>query len=376
MMALVRNMSANDEPRLTSPGATCWNHVRSYRTAIVARSRQFPSRVWHHDDEPWKRVLSDIAGTRSLQWYRNSLHLPAMYVVVWHLRSTLTSVGVNCVATWFNRRRGLAVGVLYTGASIGGVVFPILVSRLLQDVGFGWTMRINAFLILFLLIVANVTVRQRPETAQRQHRDKQVHRHSEFKKPFRQLDFVLVLASFFFYGFGYFIPINYLQVQALKGGMDPDLVQYLLPMLNGASLFGRLLSGFASDRVGRYNIYITACGFSTLWILALWLPATGDAAIISFAVLFGLFAGGYVSLITPIVIQISPMSEIGFRMGAVYFVSAFSGFTTNPIGGAIVEGGGGWAGIKVFAGVFCLVGTAFVLAARIRNAGWRLNVVY
>ena len=67
----------------------------------------------------------------------------------------------SCVITWFYKKRALAVGIAASGSSLGGVILPIMVSKLVGEVGFGWTMRICAFLILGLLIITNLTVRSR-----------------------------------------------------------------------------------------------------------------------------------------------------------------------------------------------------------------------
>jgi MFS family permease len=144
------------------------------------------------------------------------------------------------------------------------------------------------------------------------------------------------------------------------------------PILNAGSLFGRLFSGFLGDRIGRYNIFVIVCYLSGIWILALWLADTSDTALIAFVVLFGFFSGAYVSLITPLVMQISPMVELGFLTGIVLLVTAIGGMTTNPINGAILNNAGGWAEPKIFSGVLCLAGTTFVLIARIRKTGWKL----
>lgn len=243
-----------------------------------------------------------------------------------------------------------------------------MVSHLIRDVGFGWAMRICAFLILFLLVIANLTIRAYYPP----------HPHkitgAELIKPLTEIQFILVTAGIFCFGYGFFAPINYLPVQAISAGMDPAMVQYLLPILNAGSLFGRLFSGFAGDKLGRYNIFIVVCYLSSIFILALWLPDTSDPALIAFAVLFGFFSGAYVSLITPLVMQISPMKELGFRTGIVLSVAAISGLTTNPINGAIIDSASSWTGLKVFSGVLCLVGTTFVLVARIRETGWKMFV--
>jgi MFS family permease len=59
--------------------------------------------------------------------------------------SALFYPAVNSVATWFSKRRALALGVVASGSSLGGVIFPIMVEWLVPQVGFGWAMRICAF---------------------------------------------------------------------------------------------------------------------------------------------------------------------------------------------------------------------------------------
>src|SRR5262245_22989610 len=53
------------------------------------------------------------------------------------------------------------MGVTLSGSSLGGVIFPLLLDRLFNEVGFAWGVRIAAFLILGCLIIANMLVRSR-----------------------------------------------------------------------------------------------------------------------------------------------------------------------------------------------------------------------
>lgn len=259
---------------------------------------------------------------------------------------------------------------MFTGSSLGGIIFPIMVSRLIKEVGFPWAMRASGFLILALLIIANLTIKPI-------HPPKPQHvTGAQLVKPLKELDFILLTAGFFLFSFGFFVPINYLPVQALYAGMSTNLTQYLLSILNAGSMFGRLGAGFLGDKIGRYNIYVVVCLLSGVWILALWLPDNSDAALIAFALLFGFFSGAYVSLITPLIMTISPFPELGFRTGIVLFSVAVAGMITNPINGAIVDGAGGWTGLKVFSGVFCLAGSVLVLMVRLRRTGWKLAVVF
>lgn len=52
---------------------------------------------------------------------------------------------------------------------------------------------------------------------------------------------------------GKYLPFNYIIVQAEYEGMSAALAGYLIPILNGASLFGRIIPGKAADKLGRLN---------------------------------------------------------------------------------------------------------------------------
>lgn len=122
----------------------------------------------------------------------------------------------------------MAYGILSTGSSIGGVIYPIMISRLIPKVGFGWAMRIAAFLILFLLILAIVTVKSRfPPNKQHVTR-------KQMMVPFSEPVFVALNAGLCLFTFGMFVPINFFVVEATSRGMSPDLAHYLVAMFNAA----------------------------------------------------------------------------------------------------------------------------------------------
>lgn len=70
---------------------------------------------------------------------------------------------LSCVVSWFHKKRAAAIGIAATGSGLGGVIFPVIVRQMLikGDVGFDWTMRTCAFLVLFLGAIACVTTTSR-----------------------------------------------------------------------------------------------------------------------------------------------------------------------------------------------------------------------
>lgn len=114
------------------------------------------------------------------------------------------------------------------GAGLGGIIFPIMVSHLIPQVGFGWTMRICGFMILGLLGISLLTVRSRLPPKPREFRL------AHFIEPCRDIRWIVTAAAGFIFFLGLFIPINFIQIQSLANGMSTRLAGYLIPILNAA----------------------------------------------------------------------------------------------------------------------------------------------
>jgi MFS family permease len=49
---------------------------------------------------------------------------------------------IGLVATYFSKRRAIAVGITSTGNAAGGMIYPVLARELLGRIGFAWTARV------------------------------------------------------------------------------------------------------------------------------------------------------------------------------------------------------------------------------------------
>ncbi|KUL83909.1 hypothetical protein ZTR_06852 [Talaromyces verruculosus] len=281
-------------------------------------------------------------------------------------RKSIT-LATSVIPGWFAKKRGTAYGIMSSGSSIGGVIFPIMSQRLIPEVGFGWAMRIGAFVILFLLIIANLTIRSRlPPSPRPLSR-------SALTQPLREMKMLLVTAGFTLLTFGMYIPIDYLVIEGISNGIGTNLAQYLPAIMNAGSFFGRLSSGIFADLFGTYNVFAIVCCLAGILVLALWIPTTSTAGTIVFAVLFGYTSGAYVSLAAALVVKISPFQQIGYRVGLIFLFASIGGLTTNPIAGALLaNGNGSYRDMKIFAGVILLAGTTLVFSARLQHTGLKL----
>ncbi|KAK9323688.1 major facilitator superfamily transporter 1 [Lipomyces orientalis] len=281
--------------------------------------------------------------------------------------SCLFTPSTNSVTTWFLKRRAFAIGIVAAGSSLGGVILPIMLDHLVTEVGFGWAIRISAFLILALLVVGNLTVRSRLPPSPRPLSARQ------YFKPLTEITYLLTTIASFLFFLGLFLPINYIQLQATTYGMSASLATYLIPILNAASLFGRIIPGWVGDRVGRYNIQIVMCFFSGIIVLALWLPATGNAPLVIFSALYGLGSGAFVSLLPALIAQISDIREIGLRIGIEFAILSIPSLVGNPIGGALIDHDHGrFRDLQIWCGVLLLAGGTMFIFARSSLVGFKV----
>ncbi|KAJ5470245.1 hypothetical protein N7530_007602 [Penicillium desertorum] len=268
------------------------------------------------------------------------------------------SPAMAAVSHYFQAKRGAALGITVTGSSLGGVIFPIALSKMFENesLSFGWTVRIIGFIMLAMLSLSLATVRPRLPP-----RNGKVLMPSAFK----QVAYSLFLAGMFLMIWGIFTPFFYLTEYAIAQGMSVNLSSYILSILNAASVFGRLLPGVLADKVGRFNT-ICCFGSSTGILLLCWIAVKSNAAIIVFAALYGFFSGAIVSLMSPCIAHLSRTpSHIGTYLGMGMAVISLAGLTGTPITGALIDHYKSYTQAAIFSGVSTLVGAALVLVTKL-----------
>lgn len=310
------------------------------------------------------------------------LSLSTQYYQIMLSQSIVSSLGSGAIftacltptTTWFLKKRGLVFGIVNSGSAVGGVLLPIALQRLIGTIGFPWTMRAIAFLFLALCAGPCLLVKTRTPPKPRPFAIK------DYTDSLHDPVMLLTTIGGFLFFWGMFLPLSYIIIQAQASGISADLVPYLLPIINAVSLVGRLLLGHLADRIGRFNCMLLITSFTGVLTLALWIPGSSStAALVMYAVAFGLGSGGYISTFPACVSQISPPAEIGTRIGVASFVNAVGALTGSPLGGALIksspDGTESFLGLQLFCGA-TMVASVFVYgAARYKQAGFRWEQV-
>lgn len=266
-------------------------------------------------------------------------------------------------------RRALVVGMSVVGSSIGGVVYPLLFNGVIARVGFPWTARIFGFVSLATCSVTVAVMRTRvgPRRV----------RSLVDPKSFREPPYLFYCGAMFFSNLGFFVPIFYLQTYALGHGMAHarDLALNLIAILNGASVLGRLTPSLVTQRIGPLNTMI-AVAASAGAVAFGWIGVRDVAGNVVFAILYGFFSGGIVSLPPVVVASITEdLSFLGARMGTSSLFNAAGSLCGPPIAGTILRAQNGeYLGLQMFAGVAISTTALFILSARVARAGPSLAV--
>jgi MFS family permease len=261
------------------------------------------------------------------------------------------------VSQYFDKKRATAIGLVVSGSSIGGIVFPIALSKMLNDstIGFGWSVRIMAFVITPLLGFScfAITARFPP-------------RKTNFFLPeaFKQVRFLLVIAAGWCCFIGMFTPLFFLPTYAISRGITPTFASYLLAIVNGASTFGRIIPGILADKFGKLSIFGIG-GIITGVIVLCMNTATSTAGLVVYAIAFGFASGTIISGSTAALsICTDDPRNLGTYMGMGMAVAATATLVGPPVNGVLLDKYGGFLEVTIFSGVICLAGGFIAIGAK------------
>jgi MFS family permease len=261
------------------------------------------------------------------------------------------------VTQYFDKKRAAALGAAISGSSIGGVVMPIALSKMLNstNIGFGWSVRIIGFIVIPLLAFSCVTVKPRLPP-----------RKTNFFIPaaFKDPRYGLIIAAMFFMLIGMFAPLFYVPTYAVTRGIDATLASYLLAILNAASTFGRIIPGIMADKFGRLNVF-TIGGITTGIVIMCLNEAKSTPALVVYSLAVGFSSGTIISGgSAAFTICIKNPQEAGAYMGMGLGIASLAALIGPPVNGAFVTHYGGFSQMSIFSGVMCIFGGFIALGAK------------
>jgi MFS family permease len=332
----------------------------------------------------------------------------------WHLYAALALMAVGwsamsgatvnlLIAPWFERRRGLAISLAFTGASAGGVLVAPLMLWLIGRFGFAGGVRLAAAVMLAVLLPAVLVVLRRtpeqlgvgPDGVALAPRGRGVVEtepegpagHGPARRPaagappggggpspdapgrpvraaMRSLPYWTISIPF---ALGLAAQVGFLthQVAYLSPLIGLDLAGLAVGLTGLAAIAGRFALGAVIDRV---NVRRAACANFLLQVGALgllvWAPA--PAAILAGCVAFGLGVGNMVSLPGLLLHREFPTALFAALVSLVTATNQLTFAFAPVLIGVLRDATGSYVGALVLCMMLDLLAAAVVLVRRVR----------
>ncbi|KAH9905816.1 major facilitator superfamily domain-containing protein [Xylariomycetidae sp. FL2044] len=315
--------------------------------------------------------LFDAGHLRSLLWVGSGLLVVGMFLTsitsaYWQIfltQAVMTGLGTGClyvpapsvVSQYFQIHTALAMSASSAGSAIGGIIYPIVFTRLQPQIGFGWATRVLAFILLATSAVPVLLMKSlappRPFQSLVDH------------TAFRDIPYMVFSAGMFFGMMGFYVMFYYIELLALAcTDASPVLSGYLLVILNASSIPGRLIPGHYADQVGSVTMQLLVLFAATVLAFSL-LAIHTVLGLVVFAVLYGFMSGAFMGLAAASIVRLSSdKSKIGTRIGMTLTLVGFGVLISNPVAGSILGDGENWVGLIVWCGSL-LAGASLAFAA-------------
>jgi len=309
--------------------------------------------------------LMDRAGPRAVMEIGVALMAGGMLLAPltsqpWHLYLTIgVMVGAGSVClgysgqslflpNWFNRRRGLAMGLAFAGVGIGSMTLLPWVQHIIEQSGWRTACTTMGILILVVLAPINLLLHKRPEDIGLQPDGDAAP--SALIKPvsyvvdpdWANTDWTLGRAvrtgRFWWLAVGYFggLYIWYaVQVHQTKYlldiGFGPGVAVWALGAVSLLGIPGQILLGHVSDRIGREWVWTASClGFAICFMALIALAQFPTLLLVYVMVLAqGALGYGLTSIMGAVVLEIFQGKHFGSIFGSI-MLAALAGGAAGP----------------------------------------------
>lgn len=268
---------------------------------------------------------------------------------IWHLYlfyGVLTGIGLSgsyipllsTVSKWFNRKRGLMIGIVSSGMGAGTLLMPPFANWLISTNGWRFSYMTVGLAVLIIIVMSSFFFRlperetiidySRRAALQEPNQSTPINPRN-VKVVLKTVSFWLLCASFLCWGMAIFAILVHITPFAIEIGYSGAEAANILAIFGGSVFFAKIMTGIIADRLGCKPAFVMGLGLliSGLFLLlameALW-------ALYLFAVFFA-FGYGCGSVIMPIIVaDMFGLLFHGILLGIVNFFACI-GCAIGPV---------------------------------------------
>lgn len=263
---------------------------------------------------------------------------------------------MSVAPTWFDRRRGLAMGIVISGSACGGMIWPPVLRAITSRIGFRNALRISGCMVILFVPLAGFTLRWEPnfEAKVRGQMVGLSRTTGWLRVPLvnwrvaRSKKFVAQALGCFLQSAGYSTPLFFYAAFARSLGYSAGMADNFITISNASNFVSRIVIGYAADRFGRLNVLFLTTILSSIAVFAFWLPATfagytvsattADVLFIIFSILYGCFGSAYISLFPASLIELFGVQHFTSVNGALYLIRGIGALLGTPLTGLLLSG--------------------------------------
>lgn len=290
------------------------------------------------------------------------LLLSSLATSVWHVYlayGLVLGFGVGCafvpsvatVGQWFERRRGLAIGIAVAGTGVGSLVLAPLSSSLIDSFGWRTAMRIIAGIGLAALLAAGSVLRAR-FAVERGGGAWAVARSNR--------TFLILYLSSLVASYGYWVPFVHIVPYAEDRGLTTASAALLVSIIGMANTTGRIVMGAIADRLGRHRI-MQLSSLAMAAALFSWPFARSWGALAVFGGVYGLFAGAFIALLPALAGDYFGMQRLAGITGLLFSGAAVGTLFGAPATGMLFDAQGSYTLGIMIAAASVAAGTLLLL---------------
>ncbi|WWC93037.1 uncharacterized protein L201_008001 [Kwoniella dendrophila CBS 6074] len=202
---------------------------------------------------------------------------------------------IRWIPEWFDKRKGIATGLIFSGGGVGGVYMPFLYEVFLSKLGYKWSLRIFAISTAVIASMAVAFVKPRVPISSKSNIKRMPM--PNFWKTFTSWGFLCVFVSSLLQSFGYFNVALFLP--RFSDTLSPSAGAGLLAAFNVCCLISQILWGHITDKMNPTLAMSLSSGLGSVLVLFLWgfnQDYLGIKVLMPFSILFGLITGGFSSM--------------------------------------------------------------------------------
>ena len=239
------------------------------------------------------------------------------------------------ISEWFDKKRGLALGLTMIGVGIGAILMPSIAQRLI--LAFGWRAAYAVLGCAVLIVPTSVVALVMKDSPQKLglFADGEISKQFELKPRIEQngvpsraalnsSTFWLMASALFLVGISVHGCVIHLVPLLTDRGVSPTTAAFVSSVLGVAILFGRVGSGYLLDRL--FAPIVAGCffGAAALGMCLFWAGAGGKMVFVA-ALLVGLGMGAEVDVIAYMTGRYFGLRSFGEIYGYFFAIYTLSG---------------------------------------------------